>query len=268
MQEIVGGRPNNVDLRQGFPFADGAGAIIATSDRSDNAIVLYKLDPATGRIDETPRLRLPTGWPEVYGVCLGRMGADFVAVATSKIGEVGVWRLNIDAAGAIGGERIVDYALGSIAEGCVVDDRFGRYYVAQEMVGLWRADLTDATGAGKIQVDRVGGDGNLWADVEGVALWAGPDEAGYIVVSVQGRSWFAVFERGGDNLYRGAFRIGPGATADGVSGTDGVEVLSDPLPGFPSGLLVAQDDRNTNPTETQNFKYVSWADVEAALGLK
>ena len=36
---------------------------------------------------------------------------------------------------------------------------------------------------------------------------------------------------------------------------------------FPDGLLVAQDGRNITPAERQNFKFVSWAKVAAALGL-
>ena len=40
------------------------------------------------------------------------------------------------------------------------------------------------------------------------------------------------------------------------------------LKDYPRGMFVAQDDVNSNPSELQNFKYASWADVEAALGLR
>ena len=33
------------------------------------------------------------------------------------------------------------------------------------------------------------------------------------------------------------------------------------------GLMVAQDGRNLAPPERQNFKYASWQDIAAALGL-
>lgn len=114
------------------------------------------------------------------------------------------------------------------------------------------------------------GGGNLVADVEGLTLWRGANGGGYVIASVQGRSRYAVYNRG-DNAYRGAFAIGPSADgrADAVQGTDGVDVVSANLgPDLPRGLFVAQDDRNTNPNDLQNFKYVSWAEIAASLGLE
>jgi len=270
VQEVPGGRPNNVDLREGFVWADGAAPIVGASDRTDNSIVLWKFDPTARRLESTPRARIATGFPEIYGFCLGRMGADYVAVATdNRSGEVGVWRIVRGADGALSGERIVSYVLGSIAEGGGVDDASGVYYVAQEMVGIWRAALGDATGAGRAKIDSVGDGGNLVADAEGLALWLDGD-AGYLIASVQGASRYAVYNRI-DNAYRGAFSIGASAdrSADAVSGTDGVDVVSANLgPAYPRGLFVAQDDENTDPLALQNFKYVSWAEIEAALGLR
>ena len=63
----------------------------------------------------------------------------------------------------------------------------------------------------------------------------------------------------------GSFGIGTGAT-DPVGETDGLDVTAAALSAsFPRGLMVVQDDRNEG--FSRNFKYVSWADVEAALGL-
>lgn len=268
VQEIPGGRPNNVDLRPGFAWADGEGVLVGASDRSDNTIVLWRFDAATRKLDPNPRARIPTGFAEVYGFCLGRMGASWVVVATGKEGQIGVWRIALDAQGVPQGTRIVNYTLGSITEGCVVDDAAGVYYLAQELVGVWRAALTDATGAQRRQIDKVGA-GNLVADVEGLTIYEGPDGGGYLIASVQGRSHFAVYNRG-DNAYRGSFAIGASkdGLADAVSGTDGIDVTSAPLgPDLPAGLFVAQDDENTAPKALQNFKYVSWAEIAAALGL-
>ena len=50
-----------------------------------------------------------------------------------------------------------------------------------------------------------------------------------------------------------------------VSDTDGVEVTSVPLPGFPEGLLVVQD--GANPRGNQNFKFASFSEVRRALRL-
>jgi 3-phytase len=269
VQEIPGGRPNNVDLRDGFAWPEGAGPLIGASDRSDNSIVLWRFDAAARRLDPAPRARIPTGFTEVYGFCMGRMGADWIAIASDKGGEIGVWKLTLGEDGAPRGERVAAFNLGSITEGCVVDDETGVYYLAQELVGVWRVALGDASGAGKRLVDRVG-EGRLFADVEGLTIWTGAGGAGYLIVSVQGRSRYAVYDRGEGNAYLGAFAIGASADgkADRVSGTDGIDVVAAPLGAdLPRGLFVAQDDSNTDPAALQDFKLVSWADIEAALAL-
>ncbi len=271
VQQIPGGRPNNIDLREGFGWREGAAPLVGASDRSDNTIVLWRFDPAGRQIEPTPRVRIATGFAEIYGFCLGRMGEDFVAIASNKAdGEIGVWRIVPAPSGALAAERIATFTLGSITEGCVVDDDAGVLYLAQELVGIWRVALADADGSERVQIDRVGDGGNLVADVEGLTLWRGPSSGGYLIASVQGASRFAVYDRGGDNAYRGAFQIAASAegAADAVEGTDGIDIVSAPLgPDFPQGLFVVQDDENTNPTQYQNFKYASWADIAAALEL-
>jgi 3-phytase len=52
---------------------------------------------------------------------------------------------------------------------------------------------------------------------------------------------------------------------DAVTGTDGLAALGGPVGPFPEGLIVIQDD--VNDIGTQNFKYVDWRAVKAALGL-
>jgi 3-phytase len=36
---------------------------------------------------------------------------------------------------------------------------------------------------------------------------------------------------------------------------------------YPKGMLVVQDGRNLLPMETQNFKMISWEDIEKTLKL-
>ncbi|HAJ47616.1 MAG TPA: hypothetical protein DCL54_13665 [Alphaproteobacteria bacterium] len=261
VQELPGGRPNNIDLR-----ATPKGVRIVTSDRSENALVIYALDETRGLIEAAPLGRVATGFAEVYGVCLGPdRDGTLLAVATSKIGEVGVWRLGARAGEA---QRLGGFALGSIAEGCVVDDRTGVAYVAQEDVGIWRFALGLPNGEGRRLIDQVKPQGRLAADIEGLAVWR-RGARGYLVASVQGENRFVVYDLDTDNTYRGSMRLVGRGGVDGVSGTDGIEVTAQDLgPGLSRGLLVVQDDENTNPNAAQNFKYVSWGMVERALGLR
>ena len=266
VQEAPGGRPNNVDLRESFAWSDGAAPIVGASDRTDNTIVLWRFDANARRLDTNVRARIATGFAEVYGFCLGRWNGHVVAVATSKIGEVKAWRLAPNGQGGVSAEQIVSFALGSISEGCVVDDANGALYVAQELRGIWRASLNDADGSERRMIDGVRRGGPLVADVEGLTLWHGAEGRGYLIASSQGSSTYAAYRREGENAYVGSFRIGAGGGADAVEGTDGIDVVSVALPGAPRGLFVAQDDVNTDPAALQNFKYVSFADVLLALG--
>lgn len=262
VQDLPLGRPNNVDVVDGFAWAEGPAPIVVASDRTDNTIAMFRLDPELGVLEITPRFRINTGFAEVYGVCAGRQGDAIQIVATGKSGEFSVWSLR---GGATVPERMMDFSFGAITEGCAVDGANNAVFVAEENRGLWRVPLGTADGAGRALVDAVG-QGRLVPDVEGVSIWEQGD-AGYVVVSVQGRSRFAVYDRKAPHAWRGSFAIGPGG-ADAVSHTDGVAVTSIPLgESFPEGLLVAQDDKNTDPAATQNFKYVSWADVARALKL-
>jgi 3-phytase len=269
VQEILSGRPNNVDVRTGFAWPEGEAPIVVTSDRADNTVKIYRFDPATRMLQETVRASIATGFGEVYGVAIGRLGPAFVVVATDKDGDVAQWTLSIEA-GEVRGVETRRFALGSIAEGAVIDDARGALYVSEEMKGLWRFALDPSAGNAGTLVDEVGPSGRLVADVEGLSIWAGQGGAGYLVASVQGASRYNVYERAAPNRFRGTFRIADRAdrTVDGVSETDGIDVVGQALsPRFPRGLLVVQDDENTLPAETQNFKFVSWAEVERALGL-
>jgi 3-phytase len=109
------------------------------------------------------------------------------------------------------------------------------------------------------------------ADIEGLEIWAGPSGTGFIVLSNQGADNYAVYRREGNNAYVGSFHIVADADRgiDGVSETDGLDVVSGPLGArFPDGLLVVQDGRNLSPRERQNYKFVSWRDIAGALGIK
>ncbi|MHA0327453.1 phytase [Sphingomonas melonis] len=253
-------RLNNVDLRE-----VGGRVIAVASDRADVTqahVALFTLDTSTRRL--VPMGRYPVGPGEAYGMCLWTRAKDkalfgFVVLKDGRIDQV-----RIDVSGPSPTVTTVrSMKLGTQAEGCVVDDRTGTLYVAEEDVGLWRFAADPAAPATATPIARVDGK-TLVADAEGLALAPKGRTGGYLIVSSQGDSAYTVY-RLPAVTYAGRFRIGGGAI-DGTSDTDGIELaLGDFGPAYRQGLFVAQD--GDNAPDTQNFKYVSWAKVKAALGL-
>jgi myo-inositol-hexaphosphate 3-phosphohydrolase len=254
-------RLNNVDLRD-----LGGRVIVAASDRADvtqGHVALFTLDTAAARL--VPMGRYPSGAGEAYGMCLWRRAKDgalfgFVVMKDGRIDQVA-----IDLAAPTPKVTTVrSMKLGTQAEGCVVDDRTGLLYVAEEDVGLWRFAADPAAPTTATAIAQVDGR-TLVADAEGLALAPRGRTGGYLVVSSQGDNAYTLYRLPGVT-YAGRFRIGGGAI-DGTSDTDGIELaLGDFGPDYPAGLFVAQD--GDNAPDTQNFKYVSWARVLRALKLR
>ncbi len=251
-------RLNNVDLR-----TVGTRVIAAASDRADvdvAHVALFALDTAAARL--VPLGRYPVGPGEAYGMCLWTRARDhalfgFVVLKDGRIDQVA-----IDVSGTVPKVTTVrSMKLASQAEGCVVDDRTGLLYVAEEDVGLWRFDADPAAPATATPIAQVDGK-TLVADAEGLALAPSGRRGGYLVVSSQGDNAYTLYRLPGVT-YAGRFRIGGGAI-DGTSDTDGIDLmLGDFGPAYPGGLFVAQD--GDNAPDTQNFKFVSWTAVRRAL---
>ena len=253
-------RLNNVDLRE-----VGGRVIAVASDRADVAqahVALFTLDTSTRRL--VPMGRYPVGPGEAYGMCLWTRAKDqalfgFVVLKDGRIDQV---RIDLSAPSPVV-TTVRSMKLGTQAEGCVVDDRTGQLYGAEDDVGLWRCAADPAAPATATPIARVDGR-TLVADAEGLALAPKGRTGGYLIVSSQGDSAYTLYRLPGVT-YAGRFRIGGGGI-DGTSDTDGIDLaLGDFGPAYPAGLFVAQD--GDNAPDTQNFKYVSWAKVKAALGL-
>ena len=259
-----GGRLNNVDLRDGVSFGSSSGILVAASDRNDPAnakLALYRLDPATAKLAALGTL--PAGSGEAYGICLSQSAEGVSAFIVLKDGTIN--QIAIDVSGAAPkGEIVRTMKLGTQSEGCAVDDRIARLYVAEEDVGLWRfgAKASDPTTPVKVAA----ADGrNLVADAEGVAIAPEGEAGGYVLVSSQGDNAYGVY-RIADDSYVGRFRIVDG-TVDAVEETDGIDlVLGDFAPGFPGGLFVVQD--GFHAAGAQNFKLLAWDDIKTALGIR
>jgi 3-phytase len=270
LQTLPDGRMNNVDLRDGFRAGGRSRTLVAASNRTDKSIALYFLDPAARRLDRAGD-PVPTGFGDPYGLCMYAApdGAQYVFVNNGGDGHYRQWRIDAKGDRAIA-TRVREFTVGSQAEGCVADDETGALYVAEEGGGFFKYSAKPDGGNARREIDRVDGANGLKADIEGVAIWRGTEGRGYVVLSNQGADSFAVYRREGANAFVGIFHIvaDPAKGFDGVSETDGLDVVSAPLGArFPEGLLVVQDGRNLTPRERQNFKYVSWRDIRESLGL-
>ncbi len=257
------GRMNNVDLRDGWTAGGKNRVIVAASDRTQLGITFFLLDPETLAVSHLKGSFVAADVGDPYGMCLyrSRTTSKLYAFVTGKTGEVRQFVLKTRDTGDVDATLVRSLVVGSIAEGCVADDRSGKLYIAEELKGIWRYGAEPETGAERVMIAPVD-DTQIVADIEGLTLAADGENGGYLVASIQGNSTFALFSLPDEKLVA-RFRISENTTLgiDAVTGTDGVAVTTGDFgPDFPKGVLVAQDDENTGGT-AQNFKIVSWAAI-------
>lgn len=270
LQEFPAGKLNNVDLR---PF-DGLGgvALVGATKREDDTLVFYSMSADGVMTPATPYAfpGIPQGQgdgaDDIYGFAMQRDPATgrLFALANFKTGHVFQWEVT-----ARNGQLALTFQrrlkVGSQPEGMVSDDAGGMIYVGEEDVGLWRFSGDPGAGVSAVAIDKVGSPCLPIDDVEGLAVH---DAGGkrHLVVSAQGIDKVAVYRLDGTDIPPCVGLVGIGAGAvDGVSETDGLDVVSATLPGYPEGLLVMMDDQNAG--YTTNFKLISWADIRVALRL-
>jgi 3-phytase len=260
------GRLNNVDVR---PLDDGA--LAAATRRDDDTIVLYRI-AADGALSRAEPFSVPaapqgrTGLGDVYGFALGRDAASgrLFAFANFKSGYVFQWEITGDLTGGLELALVRTLKVATQPEGMVVDDAAGHLYIGEEDAGIWRFPLLPEAGNRATLVAPVPSPCLPRDDVEGLAVLDAPDGR-FLVASAQGVHRIALFALPpeGPPACRALVEIAAGAI-DGVTETDGLEATGLALgPDFPSGALVLMDDQNAG--YTTNFKFVSWADIAAAL---
>ncbi|WP_158220935.1 phytase [Kineosporia sp. R_H_3] len=260
LQFLPGGQIGNVDLRDGVPVGGRDVVLVGANDRSDDTLAFWTLDPGTRRLTPLPGAGPATLRPN-YGFCLYRSASgDLSAFVTERDGGgLEQYALTVTADG-VDARRVRTLDVGSQSEGCVADDERGLLYVGEEDVAVWRYGAGPGDGDDRVAVGRVG-DGHLVADVEGLALTTGPDGGGHLLVSSQGDSTIAVYDRAGDNAYVRSVTVAGAGGVDKVTTTDGVAADARDFGGaFAGGLLVVHDERNTG-ADMSNLKLVPLAGV-------
>ena len=300
-------RYNNVDLLydvqvpafapSGFFETD----IAVFSDRENDTLALFGIDPTTGELFNltAPNLHDPAfsifgvddGDATAYGLATYRSPIDgtLYAFVTQADGNQ-VAQLELLPQVGPADESYIDAQVVRIinlpvptgdptdsqSEGLVVDQELGVLYVALENeVGILKFDAEPDGGSDFNLVQAIEAD-FLEPDLEGLTLYYGAAGTGYLIASSQGNNSFAVFTREGDNEYLGSFTIGDTGLIDQVNESDGLDATNVALgSAFPNGLLVVQDGAN-DPQNTveddeelennsTNFKFVDWAAVATAF---
>ena len=272
LQSLPDGRINNVDVRYGFSLDGESVDIITGSNRSSDSISIYKVDTETRRIVNVADGVIDTGMSDPYGQCMYRSAAgEYYVYINDTSGLVRQWVLQDSGSGLVSASLVREFNVGSQTEGCVADDETGALYIGEENFGIWKYSADTDGGEERTLIDRVDDEGNLTADVEGLAIYYGPGGTGYLIASNQGADSYAVYSRDDNNRFVGLFHVVADEQTgiDGSSETDGLDVTSASLgSAFPNGVFIAQDGRNITPDERQNFKLVPWERIASAMGLE
>ncbi len=273
VQHFNTGKLNNVDVRYGVPFGKKIVDIAVATNRDDNSLAIYTIDPKNGKLNFSGSVT--TDLEEIYGFCLYQnANGNTYAIPNAKSGEFQQIQLTAVAgqtnknALVWQGKKVRSFFVKSQPEGCVADDKNQRLFVGEEDEAVWTIGAEPNAGT---QVELVLRAGDLLvADVEGMGIYQGKHK-NYLVVSSQGNNSYVILDATAPYKTRGVIRIDLDAEQgiDGVSETDGLEVTHANLGGvFGEGMLVVQDGHKVMPEAPQNFKYVSWEKIRTALALE
>jgi 3-phytase len=261
LQTVSSAEVNNIDLRYNFRLGAQTAAIVAGSDRSNNSITLFRVDPQSGLLTNVAARTISTGIA-IYGcsMYLSPVSGKYYTFVTSESGQVQQWELFDNGGGKVDAKLVRSFSVGSRSEGMVADDKLGYLYVSEEDVGIWRYSAEPDGGTARTKIDLTGSGGHLTADVEGLTIYYAANGAGYLLASSQGSNEFEVYQRAAPNSYVGSLKLVAGGGIDAVTDTDGIDVTNFPLGSqFPQGLFVAQDN-------DENFKLARWDAIASAFG--
>jgi myo-inositol-hexaphosphate 3-phosphohydrolase len=279
--------------------------IAVTSDRENDTLAIFKIDPSSRQLVNITSDELSTGDFSIFGVDDGEAtayglagykspltGKDYVFVTQAGGNQIAQLELKADNTGAITGSVVRTLTLpleeGEDAtdfdpadyqsEAIVVDQEFGTVYVGVEgKLGIVKF-AAEPNGGDTISIVRPIDSPELKPDLEGLGLYYGADGKGYLIASSQGDSSYAVYTREGNNNYLGSFIVGDNPTLgiDQANETDGLDIVNLPLGSqFPLGALLVHDGANEpqnaveNDDELENnstnFKFVPWEGVANAF---
>ena len=277
VQALPSGRINNVDLRQQVMLGGKKRDIAVATLRDKDRLAFYEINPQ-GKIVEYPNQA--TDLVDIYGMCLYQDADNLYVFANEKSGRIAQYRVDWQANGP-SIKLLRDIHTPSQVEGCVADETQHALFIGEEDKGIWRFNAKANGGTqGELIIKA---EGDLVADVEGIALYLGAQIQGkkqdLLVVSSQGNNSYILYQAQPPYAQVGRFRIGMNLNGvengrensiDASSETDGLAVthLSVGQGAWQQGMLVVQDGHNHLPDNNQSFKWLPWNSIVEKISLK
>jgi 3-phytase len=241
-------RPNNVDIAYDFPYNGKLVDIAVCTERNSNSIRVFTL-PDMQVIDgggipvfETDTTRAP------MGIALYKSGeGKTYAIVSRKNGLSGsyLWQYellsNDDKVVGNVVRKFGNYSGKHEIEAVAVDNELGYVYYSDESAGIRKYYAHPDSSNTELAFFGTSG----FADNhEGISIYKTSATTGYIVVSDQQANQFQIFRREGDGSDRHRHGIVKTIRTSTLE-SDGSDITSVSLPGFPDGLFVAMSDDKT-----------------------
>lgn len=254
-------RPNNVDIAYGFPYKGKQIDIAVVTERLEQRIRVFRL-PELEPIDQGDLVVFDGDKERApMGIALYKRPKDdaFYVFVGGKSGPaegyIAQYRLEESSPGKLGITLVRQFGKYSgikEIESIAVDNELGYVYYSDEKAGVrkYHAD-PDVPGAEK-ELAMFATQG-FASDHEGISIYKIDNKTGYILVSDQQADQFWIFPREGtkENPHdHPLLKIIKVAAVE----SDGSDVTSCPLPGFPAGLFVAMSNGKT-------FHYYDWKEI-------
>ncbi len=259
-------RPNNVDIDR-----LGNADIAVMTERGAKRLRVFAIDPQSGKLsDITGKTAMFAGQLKEAGAPMGvalyrrpNDGALYAFVSRKegpKKGCLWQYRLQRDAAGKVNATKVreLGQSTGNEIESLVADDDLGYLYCSEESVGVHKYYADPAASPERLALFATTG---FIKDREGLGIYKAKNGKGYIVVSDQGdgESQIHLYPREGSARSPHDHSQLVAELTGGADTTDGLEVVSADLPGYPAGLLVSMNSMG------RNFLYYDWRDVKSAI---
>ena len=258
-------RPNNVDVGYGMLLSGKQVDIAAATERERNQLRVFSL-PGMEAVDggglpvfEGEKDRIPMG---IAFYKQPVSGVLYVIVGRKSGPSDGyLWQYQLlDSSGQVQLKLIRKFGRFSgrqEIESIAVDNELGYVYYSDERYGIRKYFADPEKGNEELAAF---GQNDFLKDCEGISLYKLDKRTGYILVSDQSAGQFHVYPReGAKNNPNAHSKIA--TISMSTKNSDGSDIVSQSLPGFPGGLFVAM-------SEDKTFQFYRWNDMAEKYALR